>query len=77
MVALEWVGLGLSIIDAIFCYTLNRKSLLQDHIQTNKLNFTEKKWKQVACSLIFITFERAILFREKILGLLKKFNEIF
>ena len=43
MVALEWVGQGLSIIDVISCYTLNRKCLLQDHIQTNKLNFSEKK----------------------------------
>ena len=72
LVALEWVGQGLSIIDVIFCYTLNRKCLLQDHIQANKLNFSEKKWKQMACSLIFITFERAILFREKILGLFKE-----
>ena len=72
LVALEWVGQGLSIIDVIFCYTLNRKCLLQDHIQTNKLNFSEKKWKQMACSLIFITFERAILFREKILGPFKE-----
>jgi len=72
LVALEWVRQGLSIIDVIFCYTLNRKSLLQDQIQINKLNFSEKKWKQVACSLIFITFERAILFSEKILGVLKE-----
>ena len=70
--ALEWVGQGLSIIDVIFCYILNRKSLLQDHIQTSKLNFSEKKWKQMACSLIFITFERAILFSGKSLGLFKE-----
>ena len=77
LVALEWVGQGLSIIDVTFCYTLNRKCLLQDHIQTNKLNFSEKKWKQMACSLIFITFERAILFREKILGLFKEVQRNF
>ena len=77
LVALVWVGQGLSIIDVIFCYTLNRKCLLQDHIQTNKLNFSEKKWKQMACSLIFITFERAILFREKILGLFKEVQRNF
>ena len=44
LVALEGLGQGLSIIDIIFCYTLNRLSVLQDHIQTNKLNFNENRW---------------------------------
>ena len=46
--------------------------ITRSHTVTSKLNFSEKKWKQMARSLIFITFERAILFSEKILGLSKE-----